>query len=148
MTQYVVGFQFTKKGSFVVLQEKNRPAWQRGRLNGPGGHVEENETPVQTMCREWLEECGTTTLGRDWLNFAVVSGPDWAVYFFSNFDDAIHRGTHSASDEPVFTYEVSEVLAGEYDVIPNVRYLIPLALYWSADLSGTRVQLPVHFREA
>ena len=62
MQEYVVGFLFdedarryhkTGHGN-VVLIEKNRPAWQAGRLNGVGGHIEIGETPDEAISREFL----------------------------------------------------------------------------------------------
>jgi hypothetical protein len=51
MTKYVVGLAFDDEGR-VALIEKNRPAWQRGLLNGIGGKIEGDEMPVETMIRE------------------------------------------------------------------------------------------------
>ena len=56
MKKYVVGFLF--QGDKVALIQKNRPAWQKGKLNGIGGHIEENETPLSTVDREFFEELG------------------------------------------------------------------------------------------
>jgi 8-oxo-dGTP pyrophosphatase MutT (NUDIX family) len=42
----------------VLLINKDRPAWQKGRLNLPGGRIEEGETPVQAAIRELMEETG------------------------------------------------------------------------------------------
>ncbi len=39
MERYVVGFCFNGDMSKVVLIQKNRPAWQVGKLNGVGGMV-------------------------------------------------------------------------------------------------------------
>jgi len=37
MTEYVLGFLMDNYR--VVLIEKQRPAWQKGLLNGVGGHI-------------------------------------------------------------------------------------------------------------
>jgi 8-oxo-dGTP diphosphatase len=42
--------------TFLILKDK--PAWQVGRLNLPGGKVEEGETPLQAVVRELEEEAG------------------------------------------------------------------------------------------
>ena len=39
MTEYVVGFMLSIDGEDVALIRKERPAWQKGRLNGIGGHI-------------------------------------------------------------------------------------------------------------
>lgn len=56
--QYVLGFMFNEAESKVILIFKNRPAWQAGKLNGIGGKIEEGETPIQAMNREFAEETG------------------------------------------------------------------------------------------
>lgn len=56
--EYVLGFMFNLAESKVLLVWKNRPAWQAGKLNGVGGKIEEGETPIQAMNREFAEETG------------------------------------------------------------------------------------------
>jgi 8-oxo-dGTP pyrophosphatase MutT (NUDIX family) len=56
MTKYVVGFMVHEEQ--IALIRKNRPKWQEGRLNGIGGHIEENEEPYSAMVREFEEETG------------------------------------------------------------------------------------------
>lgn len=42
----------------VLFIHKNRPAWQAGRLNLPGGGIEPGETPEEAAVRELQEEAG------------------------------------------------------------------------------------------
>jgi 8-oxo-dGTP pyrophosphatase MutT (NUDIX family) len=42
----------------LVMIRKNRPHWQAGKLNMPGGHIEPDEAPVKTAARELFEETG------------------------------------------------------------------------------------------
>lgn len=42
----------------TLLVLKDKPAWQKGLLNLPGGKVEEGETPEQAAVREIIEESG------------------------------------------------------------------------------------------
>lgn len=56
-TKYVVGFMFSEDSSKVALIRKNRPEWQKGLLNGIGGHCESSDKNNQdTMIREFEEE--------------------------------------------------------------------------------------------
>jgi len=50
----VVGFCFTLNQQLVVLILKNKPEWQRGKLNGVGGKIkiDTDESPLDAMVRE------------------------------------------------------------------------------------------------
>src|ERR1035437_6897488 len=61
---------FDNKG-IVWLIRKARPEWQKGMLNGIGGHVEENENTMTAMTREFNEETGLTIL--DWKKFCILT---------------------------------------------------------------------------
>lgn len=122
--QYVVGFYFVEQGN-VVLIRKNKPEWQAGKLNGVGGLVERNESPVDTMVREFREEAGKQTHERDWRFFAVLMLSDCIVNFFSA--RGVFTGVTSVTDERVEFLNIDE-LSERNDILPNLRWLIPLAL--------------------
>ncbi|HEY0712276.1 MAG TPA: NUDIX domain-containing protein [Polyangia bacterium] len=84
MKRYSLGFAFgtNQGGETVLLIRKVRPAWQHGLLNGIGGHIEEGETPIQAMVREFEEECGVGTKETDWTHYMTMRGPDWEVYTY------------------------------------------------------------------
>jgi 8-oxo-dGTP diphosphatase len=127
--EYVVGFMFDDAGERVVLIRKNRPAWQAGKLNGVGGKVEPDETPMGAMIREFREETGVQTDSGDWENFAVMFGRD-----FHDFEIAFYRGFNTdfvgevctTTDESILRLPVQEV--NEQDPVPNVKWLVPMAL--------------------
>ena len=98
--QYVVGFAFSADRSKVVLIEKNRPAWQAGKLNGVGGKVDANETHEAAMAREFFEETGVQTTAENWHYFAKLIGRDGDVGCFSLFND-VALEAKTSSDEPV-----------------------------------------------
>ncbi|WP_152633286.1 NUDIX domain-containing protein [Aliarcobacter butzleri] len=56
-TKYVVGLVFDETER-VMLIEKKRPDWQKGLLNGVGGEIRINESPIDAMIRECKEESG------------------------------------------------------------------------------------------
>src|SRR3972149_224048 len=58
ITYYVLGFMFSYDLKQVALIRKSHPEWQKGKLNGIGGHIEENETEIRAMMREFAEETG------------------------------------------------------------------------------------------
>lgn len=131
MTRYVAGFLFDEKRSKVALIQKARPQWQAGFLNGIGGHIEEGETPMEAMIREFNEETGA--LVPFWQLFATVGSKDnhdgWAVHFFRTRGDYILK---SLTDEPVAWFSLDQL--SNLPIISNLNWLIPLALDETTDL--------------
>ena len=48
MMNYCAGFLFDPEKELVVLIEKQKPAWQKGKLNAVGGKIEQGETPLRS----------------------------------------------------------------------------------------------------
>ena len=118
MNAYVVGF--LRENDKILLIKKNRPAWQAGKLNGVGGHIEALETPHAAMMREFKEEAGLKIL--DWFKSAVMLGQDWIVHVFYAYGP-IHQAM-SVTGEQVLVVQMNR-LPG--NVLPNLHWLIPLS---------------------
>jgi 8-oxo-dGTP diphosphatase len=134
---YVVGFLFDRDGTKVVLIRKNRPEWQKGRLNGVGGKVEPMESLAHAMAREFNEEAGVMI--NSWEHFAVMNGPDWIVDVYRAFNSEALAAAKTQTDENIVVAEVNKLQERD-DVIGNLKWLIPLAL------NSRGVDLPVQFR--
>lgn len=122
--EYVVCLAFD--GDFVVLIKKNRPAWQAGRFNGPGGKIEAGESPAQAAAREFEEETGARIAPDRWRHFATLRLADGGAVHFLTVSRPVN--TRSMTDEEVGQYSLAGVYDGSIPVIPNLRWLIPLAL--------------------
>lgn len=132
-TAYALGFLFMPdlpsprnqfQGHEVVLIRKNRPDWQRGLLNGVGGHVEDGESALEAMTREFTEEAGSTTA--QWHPVVDMIFDDCIVHVFAaRLTES--RSFPSKTDERIEIWNVSDVL-GYPNKIPNLNWLIPLAL--------------------
>lgn len=120
--EYVVGFCFDPTLLHVVLVRKNRPDWQAGRLNGVGGHVEEDETPEDAMNREFSEEAGVADL--DWMKFGTLVGSGWTVHLFCARDER-YNTVRTMTDEPIGIYQAFEI--PWMTAVSNLRWLVPLA---------------------
>jgi 8-oxo-dGTP diphosphatase len=121
---------FSSDYEMVVLIRKNRPAWQTGRLNGPGGKKESDETPLATVCREFREETGVLTEECDWDFVCEYQTPDCVIHFFAT---AMDCDVFTTTDEPVAWYSVNEALS-DPTLIPHLRWIIPLAVHGHDDL--------------
>ena len=112
---------------------------QAGRLNGIGGHIEPGETPAQAMQREFREETGVAH--GDWYNFGelvAAAGQDandpaeWRVHLFACFSSDVDAA-ETVTDEGVGTFSVSSLnidncTVADHAIMPNVSWLIPMAL--------------------
>lgn len=122
--KYVCGFLFDYNDKRVVLIRKNKPEWQKGRLNGVGGKIEPGEVPLQAMRREFMEEAGLWI--NDWKPTITLTGHNnggWIVHFFCAQGPVDEVKTKT--DEKV---EIVPARDLPQDVIYNLRWLIPLCL--------------------
>ena len=128
ITNYVLGFAFSKSGELVLLICKNKPEWQRGRYNGIGGKIAPGEHPDAAMSREFLEETGVAVPPTHWTSFAELRGPDYHVWVYYTFlsDDAF-RGARTTTDEEIIKTGISYAIKHRA-VLPNLRWLLPAAL--------------------
>lgn len=129
MITYCLGFAFTDYDNFVVLIKKNKPAWQKGLLNGVGGKIEGDETPVDAMTREFREETGVATLPHDWTRITTMKcSSDAVVHCFAARLPRDNQNVASPTDEYVALFSIYDV-RNHPKVIPNLRWLIPMALH-------------------
>lgn len=129
MKHYVVGFCYNEKDE-VLLLKKRKPQWQFDQWNGIGGKIEQDETPLEAMVREFREE---TTLqpvrdyqGRfNWEHKATIIGFFGTLFvfaapkLFSGFFDAMP--SRNDNDEEFKWFHVNQ-LPG--NMIYNLPWLI------------------------
>lgn len=91
MNKYVLGFAM-KPDNTSLLAKKNRPARQKGLLNGIGGNVLVDESSLDAMRREAEEEVGFGEL--DWPQFA-----DGTLQYEASLNGLMQRNsTYTAID--------------------------------------------------
>ena len=121
MKSYVLGFLFSPSRGQVLLIEKRRPEWQAGKYNGLGGKIENGESSLEAMEREFKEEAGLDKL--QWTEFAHMTGPGWRVFCFYATGDV--NAAVPQTDEPLVV--ISTRYFRDHPVIPNLHWLIPMA---------------------
>jgi 8-oxo-dGTP diphosphatase len=128
MHQYTNTFIFSKYANKVLLIEKNKPAWQKGHLNGIGGKVEDNEFPIDGAVREIAEECGLTLDPIDLIHFCNFGGDGWIMNCYAAFiSPYILESYESLTDEKVKIFDVDLICPGNPLIIPNLAWLVPMA---------------------
>lgn len=135
MTEYVLGFLFHAGRRRVVLLKKARPEWQVGQLNGVGGRVEGEESPLRAMWREFLEETGISV--SSWSHFLTmrVEGDHPATIYCFVAETVLPTGFEvSKSDEPCYGVLVeslmtSGALVGSELGSDTLDHVLPKALY-------------------
>lgn len=145
---YVLGFCFVPRTDLrstapdpldnyrVVVIRKNKPEWQRGRLNGVGGKIEGEEAPDEAMAREWREETGTTI--DNWDPFVTLRFPGATIFVFKTVAKVM-PDFRQTTDEEVSAWIVSGLMRHS-GKIPNLNWLIPMALF---DLPNIGQKTPV-----
>lgn len=128
--RYVLGFLFSYDLQRVALIRKERPNWQKGKLNGIGGHIEEGEMSVDAMSREFFEGTGVKVPLWDWQEFCQMEGSVFRVDCFTarlktaGPDPELEKKT----DETPRWYSLEFLHIEEPPMIPNLKWLIPMAL--------------------
>lgn len=127
--QYVLGFAFigpsVARPKSVVLIRKNKPDFQKGRLNGVGGKVEPTDRDNSAaMSREFLEETGAGVHPAAWTHFAdmAFSGCMVHCYTFS----CLGLEVKTMTDEEVYDMPLDEL--PRHFRMSNLDWLIPMAI--------------------
>lgn len=134
----VCGLCYCKAANSVTLILKNRPAWQKNRLNGVGGKIEPGETPLAAMVREWREETGHGSEPEEWservrLRVPLAHGSEQkrTIHFFARFVDKsvadLGYPLPQEGGEQVWWVDFSWIISIP-NLLPNLTWLIPLCL--------------------
>lgn len=129
MDVFVLGFALTEDKKAILLIKKNRPAWQKGLLNGVGGKVNPVETPKQAMIREGFEETGLYLKWdhRGYMTGINNDGSSFHCDIFSAVDDQIWKYNQPTDEKPAI-YRVEDIIKNRYPMVQNLGFLIPYVL--------------------
>jgi 8-oxo-dGTP pyrophosphatase MutT (NUDIX family) len=127
MIGYTIGILFDTDFKRVALILKNRPQWQEGKFNFPGGHIEEDEDPIECVIREFKEECNLITYIEDWKYIGKITNK--YKYFVDIFTclylPLLHGEIKTMTDEYLVWQDLDNLPS---NMISNLTWLIPFAL--------------------
>lgn len=124
MISYVTGFMYSPDGSQVVLINKNKPEWQKGKFNGVGGKIEAEESANHAIAREFFEETGVITKSSDWQCFLILTNSNnYRVYMFYTYSEKFNQ-VKTVEKEIVSLHSVYQL---PINIISNLSWLIPLS---------------------
>ncbi len=127
MNDYCLGFLFNIDRDSVLLIEKQKPPWQKGKLNGVGGLIEDGENAEQAMVREFYEETGVKL--PNWECNGILSHPEMGgiVWLFRAFSDELYKCS-SQTIETLHIYTLCNLIRlYTTPSLNNLKFLIPLA---------------------
>jgi 8-oxo-dGTP diphosphatase len=144
MKNYVIGFAFTEDLNKVVLIRKNRPEWQAGKLNGVGGHLEERESWMAAMKREFEEETGVPNEKQHWQLISIMSDDEHYRLFVyaAKGDFALEADTKT--DENIARYDVKDLLENALGNNPETIFNVPWLILMARQILSGRDQAPLY----
>lgn len=118
----------------IILIQKDRPSWQKGKLNLPGGKIEQGECPKEAAVREIREETG---LEIHLLEKAgeIIGSSGVTIHCFSALVNyyADFNPREGETEIPIWMNIEQALLDNR--LIPNLRVAIPLiksrVRYWT-----------------
>ncbi len=119
---YVLGLVFNSSQDTILLIDKLRPEWQKGRWNGIGGKIEEGETPYDAMCRESVEETGFIHPYQHKITFVCPGG---TVFVFAAKCSHPRINFNQIEDELLQEFPLDNLPGG---IMYNIKWIIPLCL--------------------
>jgi len=125
----VLGFYFDISFEKVLLIKKNKPKWQRGKLNGIGGKIEQEESPISAMVREFKEEAGIVEYcWNECFKIIDIINGVWEVdVFYSVGNLSLAR---QITNEKLIVCSINNL---PENVIWNIRWMIPFILDKTVD---------------
>lgn len=126
MKTHTLGFIFTENKDKVVLILKEKPASQKGKLNGIGGKIEVEESSENCISRETKEETDLDIAPDKWQKYAqILMENEIGVDVFVTTYIGEQSDARSSEGLKVEWYPVDNL---PENVMSNLNWLIPAAI--------------------
>lgn len=128
--KYVLIFACIEDSEDFILVLKDSPKWQYGRLNLPGGKIEDGETPLDAAKRELLEETGL--IATSIKEVGMLRGSWGEIHCFKSVVDSYKLDPLPSETEIAFVTNWNRI-KNNPRLIQNLNTIIPL---FTCDISG------------
>ena len=118
----------------TLLILKDRPEWQKGRLNLPGGKIEEGENPEQAALRELEEETGYK--GSTIRCMGILQDGPFRVFCMKSVITSMDPPQPKEGETEVPAWHSWFDAETDKRLMPNLRVIIPLM---RCGVSGWRI---------
>ncbi|MBI4120506.1 MAG: NUDIX domain-containing protein [Parcubacteria group bacterium] len=126
MKKHTLGFIFDPSLSKILLVQKQRPEWQKGKCNGIGGKIELGERSLDCIVRETHEETGLKINAEEWVYVGEIKSKEWNVDIYTTIYKGETSDATTITDEQIGWFETNNL---PLNVIGNLKWLIPQAAY-------------------
>ena len=123
--KYTLGFIFDKECKHVLLIHKQKPVWQKGKINGVGGKYEARETAEACIRREVREETRLDIPEESWVYVGTIRQEAGDVGFFATCYQGNMADAATNDHEKIEWFYIGKL---PDNAIRNLHWLIPLSL--------------------
>lgn len=123
---YVLVYVYDPETNKVLIIHKDRPSWQNGKINFPGGKIEEEDkTPAHAASRELYEETEIFISYYDLELSGKIFGNDFSIHVFKVEHEKCD--VHSTESELPEWINYFELLKRD-NLIPNLYVMTSLLM--------------------
>lgn len=132
LKQYVLALVFDQELENVLMIQKLKPEWQKGKHNGIGGKIEMGESPLRAMKREMAEETGLTI--DDFRYVMFLSNENYEMWVYTALADLSKAATKESESVVVRSLNPHDQnYFANFEIIPNLDWMIPYCKYFFSD---------------
>jgi len=125
MKEFTLGFIFDSSHKKVLLVHKQKPEWQKGKINGIGGKLEDGESHVACISRETREESCLIIPEDAWVFLGLLSTKNsWRIHTYMTTYEGEMTDAQKGDHEEIEWFSCDEL---PEECIANLRWIIPFA---------------------